>query len=204
MYEKYKLDYGSLYPYIGDENLGVHYNKLYDGYLFRLNKLLVKNGYNYGYSMPDLVKNIDVVPISDRGEILYNLGGVLNHSLYFYNMSDKGNNKLVGSFRKKILETYGSYENFRNKFVESAKNLKGSGYTFLIVDSRGDFKIINTSNQDTPYSYGYTPVMALDLWEHAYYLDYKSNRDLYINNFFKLVDFEKINKLYEQVTKKEA
>ena len=90
-----------------------------------------------------------------------------------------------------------------------------NNYVILIIKSYGEFMIKGKPYTaapgsailfapDTPYSYGYTPVMALDLWEHAYYLDYKSNRDLYINNFFKLVDFEKINKLYEQVTKKEA
>ena len=75
--------------------------------------------------------------------------------------------------------------------------LKGSGYAFLILDNNNDLNIINTSNQDTPYSYGYIPIIALDLWEHAYYLKYNVNKKEYIDNFFEIIDFEIINNIYE-------
>lgn len=194
MYDKIKLDYESLEPYIDDETLNLHYNKHYGKYLDNLNRLLVKGNYEF-VSLYDLVKNIDKINLNDRGEILFNLGGVINHSLYFYNMSDLGNNKLVGLLGEDIIKYYDSYDNFMRLFKESALNLQGSGYTFLVLDGK-DLRIINTSNQDNPYYYGFIPILALDLWEHSYYLRYKNDKERYIDAWFNLIDYEKTNELY--------
>ena len=194
MYEKIKLDYNSLEPFIDDETLNLHYNKHYGKYLDNLNRLLKENNYKFT-SLYDLIENIDKINLNDRGEILFNLGGVINHSLYFYNMSNSGNNIPSGELGLEINKVYGSYDNFKKEFKKSALNLEGSGYTFLVLDNN-KLKIINTSNQDSPYYYGFIPILALDLWEHSYYLKYKNRKDEYIDAWFNLIDFKKTNKLY--------
>ena len=196
MYIKIVLDYNSLEPYIDDKTLRLHYNVIYSNYIDKLNKLLKKNNYKYDYSLNKLVDKIDMFPLEDRGEILYNLGGALNHKLYFYEISDKGNNIPYGEILKDINKYFGSYDNFKKEFIKKALNLVGSGYTFLVMDESGKLQIINTSNEDTPYSYGFIPIIVLDLWEHSYYLKYTTNKEVYINNWFNLLDFKKINDLY--------
>lgn len=195
MYEKIELNYSyeDLEPIIDSETVYIHYNKHYQNYLNNLNKLLQEENYDYQYSKEDLVNNIDIFNINKRGEILYNLGGVINHELYFSNISDKNNNYPTDILLNKINEQYGSYDNFKQEFISIANNLKGSGYTFLTLDKNNNFKIISTANQDTPYSYGLIPIMTIDLWEHAYYLKYKNDRLKYINNFFKIIDYQKVS-----------
>ena len=199
MYKEKKLEYSysGLEPYLNRTVIYIHYNNHYFKYLYNLNELLVNVNLEKKYSEEELAVNIDEVPIEIRGEVLYNLGGVLNHNLYFFNMSGNNNIIPVGKIKTAINDEFGSYENFKNKFISTAKNLKGSGYTFLVLDKNKKLHIINTSNQDTPYYYGMIPIIALDLWEHAYYLEYKYDRDRYIKNWFNLLDFIKINKLYE-------
>jgi len=200
MYEKIKLDYSSLEPYVDDKTLDIHYNKHYQKYVDNLNKLMLNGNYNF-ILLDELAKNIDVINLNDRGEILFNLGGVLNHCLYFYGMSDKVNNKPIGKIKDDIDIYFNSYSEFMEKFIDSAMKLQGSGYTFLVLDEKKDLKIINTSNQDTPYYYGYIPILTIDMWEHAYYLKYQNRKEEYIRAWFNLIDFEKINKLYESIKK---
>lgn len=196
MYEKVKLDYSSLEPFIDNETLDVHYNKHYQNYIDNLNSLLKKNNYDYRYSMEELATRIDMFNIEDRANILYNLGGTLNHELYFYIM---GNNKRCepsGLLKELIDEEFGSYDEFKKEFKKKAMELKGSGSTILIIDN-SKLKILNNYNQDTAYYYRKYPIMCLDMWEHAYYLKYKDNKSEYINNWFKVLDFDKIEKLYD-------
>lgn len=198
MYNRLILDYdyNSMEPIIDGETMYIHYNKHYLGYLDKLNSLLESSNYNYKYSKEDLADKIDIFPIDKRGDILYNLGGVINHEIYFTSISNRGNIYPSGKLAEDINTYFGSYDNFKKEFKESANNLKGSGYTFLVKDKNNKLLIINTSNQDTPYYYGFTPIMGIDLWEHAYYLQYKNNRSLYIDNYFKIVDFKKISARY--------
>lgn len=198
MYNRLILDYdyNSMEPIIDGETMYIHYNKHYLGYLDKLNSLLESSNYNYKYSKEELADKIDIFPIDKRGDILYNLGGVINHEIYFTSISNRGNIYPSGKLAEDINTYFGSYDNFKKEFKESANNLKGSGYTFLVKDKNNKLLIINTSNQDTPYYYGFTPIMGIDLWEHAYYLQYKNNRSLYIDNYFKIVDFKKISARY--------
>ena len=195
MYEKVKLDYNSLEPFIDDKTLDIHYNKHYQNYLDKLNNILKKNNYDYRYSMDELATRIDMFDIEDRAELLYNLGGSLNHELYFYNMSNKKNNVPKGNLKSLFDEEFGSYDNFKKEFKQKALELKGSGSTALIIDN-GKLKIVNNFNQDTPFSYRAYPIMCMDMWEHSYYLKYNDNKSEYIDNWFEVVDFDKIEKIY--------
>jgi len=194
-YERIKLDYISLEPYIDNKTLDLHYNIHYRNYTDKLNILLKENNYNYKHSATYLAQNIDIIPLEDRDEVLFNLGGYLNHTLYFYNLTDK-RKKIPDGMLELINKYFGSFSTFKEEFISMAKEVKGSGYTFLVIDKNNKLRIINTSNQDTPYYYGFIPIMTIDVWEHAYYLKYTYNRSKYLENIFNIIDFEKIYKLY--------
>ena len=203
MYTSISLPYSydALEPFLSARTINIHFNRHYQNYLKKLNDVLKSVGYDYKYSKQELVNHIDEFPLDKRGDILFNLGGVLNHELYFLEMGPK-NNLPFDDIKVAIDKKYGSYENFKEEFKKEAKKVVGSGYTFLIVNKKLELQIITTSNQETPYSYGFVPILALDLWEHAYYLDYQSNRDSYINNFFQNIDFYYVNRMYEKAIQK--
>lgn len=201
MYEALKLPYAfdELEPYIDAETLGIHYELIYKKYINNLNNLLKEINFQKDYTLVELVEHIDEIPIKIRGKVLYNLGGILNHNLYWLSMSPFKNKIPVLKLKEAIDNQFGSFENFKQAFIDSASLLEGSGYTFLVINENGELEIINTPNQETPYIYGVRPIMALDLWEHAYYLLYQNRRNEYIENFFNIADFKEINKLYEEL-----
>ena len=201
MYKEIILDYNDLTPYINKDTLDNHLI-IYRNNLSKLNKLLKQANYDYSYSIKDLITHIDIFPLNIRGEILYYLSSILNHNLYLYNISNKIYTEPKGLIKKDIDKYFGNYKNFKQEFINKALNLKGSGYTFLVRDDQGILKIINTSNEDSPYYYGFEPIVSLDLWEHAYFLQYKNDKNTYIDNFFKIIDFNKINKYYENLVSK--
>lgn len=194
-YKRITLDYKSLEPYIDDRTLDLHYNIHYRNYTDKLNKYLKDINYNYKYSAEYLAKNIDILPMENRDEILFNLGGYLNHSLYFYNLTDK-KKEIPKELLDEINKYFGSFSLFKEEFIDMALEVKGSGYTFLVLDKNNKLRIINTSNQDTPYYYEFTPIMTIDVWEHSYYLKYTYDRKKYLDSIFNVIDFDKVYKLY--------
>ena len=196
----YKLDslpyeYDVLEPYIDTHTLGLHHRKHQQNYLNKLNELLEKNNNNKNYSLTELSKHILEFDLKDQENIMFNLGGVINHNIYFKSMSpqkEKPNSILLS----KITKQFNSYDQFKKLFKEKALSLKGSGYTFLVLD-KNELKIINLSNQENPYYYNYIPLIGLDLWEHAYYLNYENKKDIYIDNFFEVMDFKEANKYFK-------
>ena len=180
-------DYSDLEPFIDTKTLGLHHKKHQQTYLNKLNTLLQKNNYMYNYSLVELLQHINEFNENDRENILFNLGGVINHNIYFRSISPKPS--LPGPvLMGKIVKKYQSFEKFKDSFKKKALELKGSGYTFLVLDGN-ELNIINLKNQETPYSYNLIPLLGLDMWEHAYYLNYQNNKENYIDNFFNIVDF---------------
>ena len=194
-YKRITLDYKSLEPYIDDRTLDLHYNAHYRNYTDKLNKYLNDIKYDYKDSPIYLAKHIDILPMENRDEILFNLGGYLNHNLYFYNLTNKKKDVPI-ELLNLINKYFGSFSLFKEEFIDMAMEVKGSGYTFLVMDKNNKLRIINTSNQDTPYYYGFTPIMTIDVWEHAYYLKYTYLRKKYLENIFDIIDFDKVYKLY--------
>ena len=129
----------------------------------------------------------------------FNLGGVLNHELYFRGMHPKPNKKPTGKLKDAINSKYGSYDNFWKLFKEKALQLKGSCYTFLVLVGNGEFDIINLFNQETPVLYGLIPLFNIDLWEHAYYLNYENEKNRYLDNFEKIADFTYANEIFNHI-----
>ena len=198
MLKEIDLEYkfSDLEPFIDTHTLGLHYEKHYIGYLKKLNELLRKNNLLRVENVDSLIDKINDLNLSNTDDILFNLGGVLNHELYFESISQ--NKKNYTSIMHAINNKYGNYENFKNIFINKAMNLKGSGYTFLVLDNKGEIDIINLPNQMTPYYYGLIPLMNIDLWEHAYYINYENRKKDYIDNFFEIVNYSKANELYEK------
>lgn len=194
-YKRITLDYKSLEPYIDDRTLDLHYNAHYRNYTDKLNKYLNDINYDYKDSPEYLAKHINILPMENRDEILFNLGGYLNHSLYFYNLTNKKKDIPI-ELLNLINKYFGSFSLFKEEFIDMAMEVKGSGYTFLVMDKNNKLRIINISNQDTPYYYGFTPIMTIDVWEHAYYLKYTYLRKKYLENIFDIIDFDKVYKLY--------
>lgn len=195
MFEKIKLDYDfdSLEPFIDTHTLGLHYNKHYLNYLNNLNKLLIKNNITYNNDISALLNELQKIKTNDIDDILFNLGGVLNHELYFKSIGKKS---IISDVLKNEIENeFGSYENFVKLFSESANKLKGSGYTFLVINNK-KLEIINMPNQVTPYLYGLIPLLCIDLWEHAYYINYENRKKDYIENFFNIIDFSSANDIF--------
>ena len=177
-----KFSFNALEPYLSEETVRRHYI-IYTNYVKRLNDLIENNK----YTLEETIKNIDEFPMENRDKILFLSSAILNHELYFENI---GLNKSepMGKLKQKIEQQYGSFENFKEEFKKQASYVIGSGYTFLILNNN-DLEIINTSNQENPYSYDLIPIMNIDLWEHAYYIDYFNIQE-YIDNFFSIIDFE--------------
>ena len=191
--------YQDLEPYIDTHTIGLHYHKHQQNYLNKLNELLVKNNYDYRYKLEELFYHLDLFPLDDRKNILYNLGGVLNHDLYFNSMSPRQDREPKGKLLEDLKKKYGSLANFFGKFKEMTMSLKGSGYTFLVVTSNGNLDIINLSNQELPQSYGFIPLLNMDMWEHAYYLNYKNEKEKYIDNFLIVADFTEASQIYNMI-----
>lgn len=194
-YERIILDYNSLDPVIDDKTLDLHYNGHYKNYTDKLNKILKENNYDYNYSPTELAINIRKFPFKNDSDLLFNLGGYLNHSLYFDHLT---NNKTIvpEGLEKEIDKYFGSFDNFKKELEGMALELKGSGWTFLVLDSNNRLRIINLPNQDSPYYLGFIPLMGIDMWEHAYYLKYNLDKKKYLDNIFNIIDFNKVYQNY--------
>jgi len=204
MYKLPKLQYNyqDLEPYIDTHTLGLHYNVHENNYLSKLNELLEKNNYDYRYNIDELIFHLNEFRSNDTEDILYNLGGVLNHNLYFKSMNDpKSCQRPFGSLLLAIEREFGSFDNFYDKFMDNALKIRGSGYTFLVLSSNGRLMILNLANQQTPLSLGYIPLFCVDMWEHAYYLNYEPDKTKYLDNFKKVADFTYANTIYNNIIK---
>jgi Fe-Mn family superoxide dismutase len=193
--EKLPYSYSSLKQFIDSETMNIHYNKHYKTYVEKLNKALSKR--KSGHSdLKKIVQNI-----SQYNKVIRNnAGGAFNHAL-FWNMLSPTPKKLKGELLERIISEFGSFKQFKTSFEETAKSKFGSGWVWLVINKNNKLKIVTTDNQDNPLmdtiKDGGIPILGLDLWEHAYYLKYQNKRDEYISNFWKVVNWDFVTKLYE-------
>lgn len=204
MYQPIALPYQfqAFVPTLSEKTLKNHYEGHYLRYLKQLNQILVNQNFSFSYQAPLLYRNIDAFPIIIRDDILFQVGGVLNHELYFQSISP---NRMEAPepLKSKLTEKYGGIGQFEDRFFSLAEELPGSGYTFLAVNVSGDLVLLNLANQDSPYMFGMTPILAFDVWEHSYYLDYLNHRAQYIENMIPFLNYQHINQLYEQVLREQ-
>ena len=196
--EKLPYSYSALKQFIDTETMNFHYNKHYKGYVDKLNDALSKKKYG-DLELEQIIKTISRFDKTIRN----NAGGAFNHAL-FWNMLTPEPKKLEGELLKKITKQFGSFTAFKKQFDTVAKDRFGSGWVWLVLTAKNTLKIMSTPNQDNPLMNviegGGFPILGLDLWEHAYYLKYRNKRDEYIVNFWKVVNWEFVSKLYEMRT----
>lgn len=204
MYQPIALPYQfqAFVPTLSEKTLKNHYEGHYLRYLKQLNQILVNQNFSFSYQAPLLYRNIDAFPIIIRDDILFQVGGVLNHELYFQSISPN-QMEAPEPLKSKLTEKYGGIGQFEDRFFSLAEELPGSGYTFLAVNVSGDLVLLNLANQDSPYMFGMTPILAFDVWEHSYYLDYLNHRAQYIENMIPFLNYQHINQLYEQVLREQ-
>ena len=197
--EKLPYSYASLKTFIDPETMKLHYTKHYLGYVDKLNDALSKKKYG-DLDLEQIIKNISRYDKTIRN----NAGGAFNHAL-FWNFLTPTPKKLEGELYKKIIKEFGSFPALKKKFDTIAKGRFGSGWVWLILTAKNNLKIMSTPNQDNPLmnvieGWGF-PLLGLDLWEHAYYLKYRNKRDEYVTNFWKVVNWDFVSKLFEMRTK---
>lgn len=194
--QKLPYAYDALEPVIGKETLMFHHDKHHQTYVNNLNNL-IKGTVFENSSLEEILTNLQKAPEDKKNAIKNNAGGVYNHNLYFESMIP-GNNTPKGELLEKINETFKSFENFKEEFNKKGASQFGSGWVWLVCDDKKNLEIITTSNQDCPISCGKTILLGNDVWEHAYYLNYQNKRVEYLNEWFKLVNFDIVEKRYNE------
>ncbi len=185
--------YDALEPYFDAKTMEIHHTKHHQTYVDKLNAALKGQDALQGKSAEDLLKHLDAVPESIRTAVRNHGGGHANHSFWWPML--KKNVAFAGPIADAVTNQFGGYDQFKEKFANTAALLFGSGWTWLVVD-QGKLAIVTTSNQDNPVSQGKTPVMGIDVWEHAYYLKYQNRRPEYIDAFFNVVNWDRVNAIY--------
>ncbi|HCN61525.1 superoxide dismutase [Mammaliicoccus fleurettii] len=186
--------YDALEPHIDKETMEIHHTKHHNTYVTKLNDA-VKGTDLESKSIEDIVKNLNSVPDDIRTAVQNNGGGHYNHSL-FWELLTANASEPSGEVVDAISSTFGSLDKFKEEFAAAAAGRFGSGWAWLVVDN-GELAIVSTPNQDNPISEGKLPVLGLDVWEHAYYLNYQNRRPDYINAFWNVVNWDKVNELYQ-------
>ena len=189
----------ALEPYIDTKTMEIHHGKHHQGYVTKLNDALEGHSDLAGLSVEDLLRQIDSVPEGIRQAVINNGGGHANHSLFWSILSANGGGPPTGELAAAIETAFGSLEAGREEFVTAASTRFGSGWAWLVVDGNGDLKIYSTANQDNPLMNGDTPIIGLDVWEHAYYLNYQNRRPDYIEAFIdNLINWDEITRRYAE------
>ncbi|SHK91031.1 superoxide dismutase [Rhodothermus profundi] len=196
--------YDALEPYIDARTMEIHYTKHHQGYVDKLNKALEGHPELQNKSIEDLLRGINEIPEAIRTAVRNNGGGHANHSLFWTIMKPNGGGEPTGELAEAIRSTFGSFEAFKEKFSAEAAGRFGSGWAWLVVDENGKLQVYSTPNQDSPYMQGHTPILGLDVWEHAYYLKYQNRRAEYIQNWWNVVNWEQVAQYYKEALAKVA
>lgn len=187
--------YDALEPYIDQETMTIHHNKHHVTYTTKLNVAIEKHPDIYRENPADLLKDLASIPEDIRTAVRNNGGGHVNHILFWEIMGPSSKGAPEGDLLSAIDNDLGGYEEFVKNFEEAATTQFGSGWAWLAVDN-GKLVVEKTTNQDTPLSEGRTPILALDVWEHAYYLKYKNVRPDYVKAFWNVVNWEMVEKKF--------
>lgn len=183
-------DYNALEPYIDEQTMKIHHDKHHQAYVDKLNAALESHNDLASKSVEELLVDLNAIPEEIRTAVQNNGGGHANHSFFWQVM--KKNVEIAGEIKQAIEDKFGSIKEFEGQFTKAATRQFGSGWAWLVV-SNGELEIITTANQDSPLSAGKTPILCIDVWEHAYYLKYQNKRPDYIEAFFNLINWDQAN-----------
>lgn len=202
-YELPALPYAhnALEPHIDAKTMEIHHGKHHQAYITNANNALADLPDLAALSVEELLKNIAKVPEAKRQALINNAGGHANHSLFWQIMGPGKGGEPTGALADDINATFGGFAAFKEKFAQLGVTRFGSGWAWLVVDSAGKLQAINTLNQDSPIMQGMTPILGLDVWEHAYYLNYQNRRPDYIAAWWNVVNWDKVAELYAAAKK---
>ena len=180
----------ALEPHIDARTMDIHHGKHHNAYITNVNKALEGTEFA-SMDVIDLLRNIDKVPEDKRTAVRNNGGGHANHSLFWTIMGPNAGGAPGGEIGDAINAAFGSFDAFKEKFTAAATTRFGSGWAWLVVNN-GNLEVYSTANQDSPYMEGKTPILGLDVWEHAYYLNYQNRRPDYIQAFFNVINWDQV------------
>ena len=203
---EYKLpplpyDYDALEPYIDARTMKIHYTKHHQGYVNNLNKTLQNYPNLQTMTVEELLKELHAMPEVIRAAVRNYGGGDSNHTLFWRIMKKNGGGEPRGTIADAIKKFFGNFSALQEQFNTRAKTVFGSGWAWLCIDREGGLVIISTSNQDSPLSQGLSPILGLDVWEHAYYLQYQNKRPDYITAWWHVINWEQVEEHYRAIVK---
>ncbi len=181
----------ALEPTIDAQTMGLHHGKHHAGYTSKLNAAIEGTEWE-SKSIEEILANLGSLPADKQTAVRNNGGGYANHALFWEIMSPNGGGAPQGDLAAAIDSVFGSFDAFKEKFETAAKGQFGSGWAWLYVESNGSLAVTSTPNQDTPLMEGKTPILGLDVWEHAYYLNYQNRRPEYVSTWWNVVDWSKV------------
>ncbi|MEK9985047.1 MAG: superoxide dismutase [Opitutae bacterium] len=196
--------YDALEPHFDARTMEIHHTKHHQTYVDKLNGAIGGDAALEGKSVEDLISDLSSVPDSIRGAVRNHGGGHANHSFFWKIISSNGGGAPVGSLASAIDSTFGSFEDLKSEFATASANRFGSGWGWLVAKADKSLAVTSTPNQDSPLMSGVadivgTPIVGLDVWEHAYYLNYQNRRPDYINAFWNVVDWERAEAIYSAI-----
>ncbi|MBL8117657.1 MAG: superoxide dismutase [Anaerolineae bacterium] len=186
----------ALEPHIDARTMEIHHGKHHNTYITNLNKALENYPELQSKSIEELISNLDAIPEAIRTAVRNNGGGHANHTLFWQIMGPGKGGEPSGELGAAIQSTFGDFASFKEKFAAAGTGRFGSGWAWLVADKGGALSITSTPNQDTPVMEGKTPILGLDVWEHAYYLNYQNRRPDYIGAWWNVVNWDEVAKLY--------
>ncbi len=191
----------ALEPHIDARTMEIHHDKHHAAYTNKLNEALEKHQDLQSKSIDELLRSIDSVPEAIRATVRNNGGGYANHALFWEIMGPKGGGEPGGALGDAIKQKFGSFQDFRTKVSTAGATQFGSGWAWLVVDGKGALDVYSTPNQDSPYMKGHTPVLGVDVWEHAYYLKYQNKRPDYLEAWWNTVNWDAVAERFAAAAK---
>jgi Fe-Mn family superoxide dismutase len=193
---KLPFDYNSLEPFMDAKTVEIHHDKHHAAYTNKLNAALEKYPRFFDQTIENILCDLTQIPEEIRNAVRNNGGGFYHHNLWWAQLALDPGGKPTGKIANAIKTTFSDFETFQSKLNTAALNHFGSGWAWLCKKSDGTLVINSTPNQDSPLSAGLTPLLTIDVWEHAFYLKYQNRRDEYVNNFWNLVNWDEIEKRF--------
>lgn len=188
--------FDALEPHIDARTMEIHHDRHHAGYVNKVNAALEGHPDLAAKSIEDVLRDINSVPENIRTAVRNNGGGHANHSLFWQVMSPDGGGQPAGALATAINSAFGGFDALKDQFTKAALGRFGSGWAWLVVGG-ADLSVISTANQDSPLMDGLTPILGLDVWEHAYYLKYQNKRGEYVNAWWNVVDWPEVARRYE-------
>ena len=195
--------YNALEPILDAKTVEIHYTKHHKAYSDKLNALVKRYpSFFEGKTIEDVLSHPDEIPADIRQEVINQGGGYANHNLYFYSLSPNGGGEPFGKLAKEIKLAFGSFDQLKRLLAQAATSQFGSGYGWLVLDQNKKLRVVKTLNQNSPLSAGFTPLLNLDVWEHAYYLKYQNRRADYTEAIFEIINWDEVERRFEEGLRK--